>query len=638
MRRSHLSAPLLILALTTILPVTIAIPPRIVDPRYSVPVAVLVGGIFNATLIGVNVQSVEGAWISAPGLNYSLEVVSNFTVENGVLRVVLRVPEAAIPELYDLYINVGGQVLWEPRSVWVLSKWPEKLVLMHITDIHVDIVTDNVHSTTYFETAINLLNSLPVTLLVITGDCVDVGSDLSALKMFSEIVNRARKPTFIIPGNHDHAQTDEKGFAEKFYGYHVGPPYWYRVIGNFLIVGLDTGLDGYLDSQQLKWLENVLSDHPDKVKVLLIHHPIFDYGVFGEIQGSWKNLEELERAMYASWREHSDSAKEFLRLIEEYGVHLVLAGHVHGDSLVLYNGRTWFTTTTTTCAGVRMGDYRGFRILEIGLEGVEVWGMPGTDPLKEFSSYNIEKAYAITIQDSQLKANTAIIKLNRGIGLEIQNFTLYLYINASESLENYKIFGDTDLVEEYEVLRYTPNLHVAKLLLTPAQGRAIKLTVACYEDLEPPHVKVALYSPRRPVAGKDRVLVYVKASDRGWGIDKVELMYSTKNIEKSIEAFRVGADTYQAVIPSLNVSEVRVIAKATDLAGNVGESDEVTIEYARPAKKKPVEEKPEEEEKPSEEEAEAPQVTLTPLPLLVASAVVAVALVIFVIVIIRQRR
>jgi len=621
----------LTLALLATAPLALA-RPRILDPRYSVPLPLLPGQLLNVTLLDVENATVGGAWIIAPGANYTLKLVNATALDDAVV-LTLGVPEGVRAGLYDVYIQLGGEVLREPRSVWILSAWPSKLLMMHITDVHIDIVTEGVHSTTYFETAVGLLNTLPVDLAVITGDCVDVGSDIGALKIFSQITNRARRPTFIIPGNHDHSQTDSESFSKLYYGRYVGPPYWYRVLGPFLIVGLDLGMEGYPDSQQLKWLEEVLSRHSDKVKIILMHHPFFRYGTFGEVNGSWKSIEELSNVMYSSWAEHMEAAREFLRIVEEYSVKLVLSGHVHGDSVVLYNGVTWFVTTTTTCAGVREGDYRGFRLIEVREDGsVEIYGIPGRDPLKEFSSFDIEEALIHIIPDPELKASTAIVRLGRGLGIELQRIHVYMYLNGTEPADRYELYGNLSLVENYSLTSYG-ELYLANVTITPRPGVEVQVTASCYEDEWAPEVSLLFYTPRKPIAGRDSVTLYIKAVDKGWGIKNVEVTYETNVTKGRVSALKVSPTTYQAVIPPINTTALHITVRAMDLAGNAS-VEEGRIDYVQPAKPQEKQAPSEQAPPPSKPEEARP---LLPVPLIIAIAVAALLVAVIAIILARKR-
>jgi len=618
-----------------------AAPERVVDPRYSVPLALHPGSYFNATIVAEGGE-VQGAWIIAPGLNYSLRIVGSREY-GGLRQVLLQVPEGVPSELYDLYLMVGGELVWEPRCIWVLERPPDKLVLIHTTDIHIDLVSDGVHSSELYETVINLLNTLPVDAMVATGDLVDVGGDLASLRLFADITNRARRPTFLLPGNHDHSQTDARSFEERYYGFYVGPSRWYRVVGDFLLVAMDSGIDGFVGLDQLEWLETILETYSEKTKILMFHHPVFEYGVFTSVEGSWESVDSLSNIIYYSWRDHMDSVRRLFQLIDKYDVRLLLSGHVHGDGLVVYNGRTWFVTTTTTCAGVREQDYRGFRIVEVTPRTVTVYGLPGTNPLRETSSFNVDKVRILTVRDPTLSAVTAIVNVSRGLGIELANVTVVAYLNSSVAPTQYRLYGDAGYVLGYALKSYGSRGYAAYMTIDVTRTPNAAVTLASYPDEEGPTVEISLYTPKKPVAGKDILTVYIKARDSGWGLSRVELVYRFDGREKTAKALWVGEDNYEVTIPPLNTSQVTLMAVARDLSGHEARSGELVIKYTQPtppAGEQPggeAGEQPPEEKPPAGEQPPQPSRGIEPT-YLVGIALVAVIAVVAVILLTRRRR
>lgn len=611
---------------------------RVIEPRYSSPIAVLPGQRFNVTIAGAN--ALDHAWSMAPGLNWTLRIIGSWLTGQH-LTVQLELPTGASPGFYDICLNVGGEAVCEPRSLWVLEREPEKISIAHLSDIHVEILITGVRSTLYLETAINLVNSLPVDLAVVTGDCVDVGSDVKSLQTLQAMINKARKPTYLVPGNHDHSQTDAKSFNELYYGFYVGPANWYRVVGPFLLVSLDTGYAGYVDFLQLRWLEDVLSAHKGKVKILLMHHPLFRSGLFRDVEGSWRRIEEFQGILYASWANRIDEAREFLRLVEEYEVTAVLAGHVHTDGLVVYNKRTWFVTTVTACGSA---ERRGFKVVEVGRDGsVKVIGLPGRDPSREPCSFILDGSLIRTASDSNLQAGTVLAFISPDLGLNLKEVTVYLPLASSNNPEAYKVYGNSSLVKAVEFKPYG-RVHLAKLTFSTAPG-TVTVTLAAYEDREPPEASIALYTPRKPLAGTDWVTIFTQARDSGWGIREVYVEYVAGDARGVLSAREVGPGSYQVELPPLTTSRVKVQVKAVDFAGNVG-SDSVEIEYLQPQppEEKPKEERPNREQPvgeqpPQAETPEQPASIQQPLPLnLTIVAVVVLTAVIVVLAILKKGR
>jgi len=632
MKARHLVTGLILIALTALLPLAFPSPEvRIIDPRYAVPVVVVPGQSFNATLQGV--RDVSGAWIAAPGFNVSLLPVKSWRFEDTV-TVLLEVPKNAMRALYDLCMSTSELTVCEPRSVWVLEREPDRLAIAHLTDIHVEIIIGGVRSTLYLETALNLVNTLPVDIAVVTGDCVDVGSHVDSLKKLQELINRVRKPTFLLPGNHDHSQTDEKSFNEVYYGRYVGPATWYRVFGNFLLAALDTGYAGYVDPSQLVWLEGVLSAHKDKVKILMMHHPLFRAGLFREIDGSWREIDNLKAYLYSSWANRLDVAGELLRLIEEYNVTAVLAGHVHTDGLVIYNGRTWFVTTIATCGSA---DYRGFKIVEVERGGrVRVIGIAGKDPLREPSSFVLDGSLIRVIPTPDLKAANVVGYISPALGIDLKQLTVYMYLNSSLPAEAYTVYGDSALVREVATTPYG-SVYLAKLTVdVPSEW--FRVTLSSFKDEAPPSVSLSLYTPARPVAARDSVTLYIKAQDEGWGVWRVYVDYETDTARGTLIAQEIASASYQAALPPLNATSVRLTVRAVDFAGNVG-TETAEIQYIQPVVQQPTEQQPTEEQ-PTQPEQPAQPLQPTPQqpPALIVAAVVIAAVVAVVLTIVVRRR
>jgi len=339
-----------------------------------------------------------------------------------------------------------------------------------------------------------------------------------------------------------------------------------------------------------------------------------------------------------------DSAKEFMRIVDTYGIRLVLAGHVHGDSVVIYKGKTYFITTTTTCGSVRETDYRGFRIITVSKDGtVEIKAPEGKNPLHEFASFNIEKSsitYAVSPDET---AYTIVADIKPGFEFELDTITLYFYVN--KSAENYAVYGD---YESYEIKEYGPNYYVAVVERKFEEGEW-RVTVASFKDEEAPTASIVMWMPRKPVSGKDSITVYVKASDTGWGIDYVRVVYETETLTMEVPAYPTGEDMYQATIPPLKTKEVKIKAVAYDLAGNKVESEVKTITYTvptpppqqpppqqpqQPPPQQPQQPQPQPPQPPPSPPIEVPEVQAPTVPSTLILAIIAVAVIVALVVVI----
>ncbi len=558
------------------------------DPRYSVPVVTLPNNTFNVTVEGdvKLIDNISELFIVAPGYNYTCKY-QVYLKNTTTLIVSAKVPGNTIPELYDIYLKVDTAnrtiILHEPRSLWVLKKYPSTIKFIHFTDIHIGIRTDNVWAYEFYYSAINLANVLPVNFVVITGDDVDVGSDIASLKLFRMLTNFLRKPSFIIPGNHDHAGVNTAtDFEEKYYGKYIGKRYWYRVIGKFLLIGLDTGSYGYLDKTQLQWLEKVLEKYHEKVKIILMHHPLFGYDARGPIVGSWQEFNKIRNLLYPSWREHSNSTKDLLRLIEEYNVTMVLAGHIHTDRVVIYNNKTYFITTTTTCAGRRQSDYRGFRIIEITDTGkVLEYHDPSRNPFKGMSSYNIEAFKTEFEWPNNFTYFINYIAENKDKGwLILNNATIYLYVNKSLSRKEYKIYGNNSSTV---FIPYGAYWLVKAMNINIAPGKHVEIIASPFKDNTPPKISMIYYIPRTPLQ-KSQVTFLLKVNDKGWGVRRVQIIYTYMGENHTLSTYFNGK-YWSSILPPLpGAKNTTIIIIAEDYAGNKAISKPILIRYIVPTR------------------------------------------------------
>jgi 3',5'-cyclic AMP phosphodiesterase CpdA len=344
----------------------------IVDPRWGAPIYVTPGSSFNITLDAP--AAVNSVALAAPGAPL---IQLKFTASGNVITA--NIPPDTPLGLYDIVIN-GGEI-YEPKAVWV-GNVTGPLRILQLTDEHMGVELDMasvyrlIHGALY-------ANSAPVDVVFFTGDQADVGGQAWHHLLFVRYASTITKPVFVIPGNHDHAGDDPLVNYRKYQGL----PYWYRVVGPYLIVGLDTGHDGYLTDEQVKFYESVLARHPDKVKIVLMHHPPF-YLQNSYVVETYRGPQDIDRLsrdptgrrpyylVYTSHLQNRAGFEKFLNLTFRYKVAVVMSGHVHGgNSTIIING-TYFVTTRTL--GGSIDTSHGFRTYVVFPNGTvkvdpEVW-------------------------------------------------------------------------------------------------------------------------------------------------------------------------------------------------------------------------------------------------------------------------
>ncbi len=458
---------------------------QVVDPRWGVPAYVEPGGWFNVTLnAAISVKSIS---LTAPGVEIA---VRDYKVRDNVISV--RVPSDAPTGLYDLVIN-GGE-LYEPKSVWV-AKISGPLRIVQFTDAHMGVELD-MASVYRLIHGVLLANLGPYDVVFFTGDQVDVGGLNWHYSLFVKYASMITKPIFVIPGNHEYAGDDPLENYRRF----VGPPVWYRVVGPYLIVGLTSGFNGFLTDDVVDFYERVLTRFPDKVKIVLIHHPpmyIRDRHVVETYRGP-QDVDRLARdptgrspfyVVYTSYLQNRPAYEKFLDLTIRHRVALVMSGHVHsGNSTVVINGTIFVTTRPL---GGAIGTSHGFRSYVVYPDGrVEVGREVWT--YKNFAVITYGSKAAQIYVDSELVRGEVSLDLPHGFaGLRAFQGSAELVKVEKHPLGKYD--------------RYTFRL----------DGKPLWFAVGEYTPS--PVVRIERILPRSPAPG-DVVTITIRAEDSNVGV------------------------------------------------------------------------------------------------------------------------
>jgi len=150
----------------------------------------------------------------------------------------------------------------------------------------------------------------PGSLVLVTGDAVYGPPTLENYRSCYQPTWGLHLPqTLAVPGNHDYRNGGIDDFA-LYFGAATSPSgYLAKRLGGWLLVGLDSNLEGDADQRQLLWLRQTLETHRDARCVLAFwHHPLYSSGPH---RGSGSHMQ-------AVWA-----------LLDEHRVDLVLNGHEH---------------------------------------------------------------------------------------------------------------------------------------------------------------------------------------------------------------------------------------------------------------------------------------------------------------------
>ena len=457
----------------------------IVDPRWGAPIYVTPGSSFNITLDAP--AAVNSVALAAPGAPL---IQLKFTASGNVITA--NVPPNTPLGLYDIVIN-GGEI-YEPKAVWV-GNVTGPLKILQLTDVHVGVELDMaslyrlIHGVLYAD-------SMPVDVVFFTGDQADVGGQAWHHVLFVRYASMITKPVFVVPGNHDHAGDDSLVNYRRYQGL----PYWYRVVGPYLIIGLDSGHDGYLTDEQVNFYESVLKKYPDKVKIVLVHHPPF-YLLNSYVVETYRGPQDVDRLnkdptgktsyyiIYTSYLQNRPAFEKFLDLTIRYKVALVMSGHVHGgNSTIVING-TYFVTTRTL--GGAIDTSHGFRTYIVYPNGT-IKIDPESLTYKKFAVVTWGSKAAQIYIDSDMVSGTLAVDLPGDYaGLKTFNGT-----------------ADFVKAEKHPLGKYTR--YVLKL-----SGQPIWVVVGEYAPA--PKVAVEKILPRSPTPG-DLVTVTIRAEDPNVGI------------------------------------------------------------------------------------------------------------------------
>jgi 3',5'-cyclic AMP phosphodiesterase CpdA len=560
------------------------------SPLPSAPEPVLQGGDFpvhvkdlSEALAGSGDASAWSGEIGSMYGRYTLSLV-NGTLDGEKWVLYFNVPSEAHTGLYDLTLtqSSGGasEGVFQSRCVWVLDEWPESLIISHLTDIHEPI------EPLIFSQYIMQSNFVDPDLGICSGDNVQTESVARAWAYLQYSMLHLEFPSYLLPGNHDYS-----GYGGAAYAKYGGKLNYTVVIGDFMFVALDSRGVGTVTEKQLRWAENQLSKHPDKVKIISFHHPLLsseyedDLGTVtgGSITGDWQNIEELKDIMYPSWTDPTDGhplevAKTLLRIIQEQDVRLILSGHVHRDIIYVLNDSHYFVTTSTTGGGLPPGQRFGTRLITVHQNGTLRFD-PYTEARLDDPPNNIPTGYLRYVYGSANDfTETAVsVTLENMLDMGFPEGRLIFKVSDSKPVTEYTFVG----AQPVRVETATSDAgHVFDAYFDVEPKSVLEVTLKAEDDEETPTIEAEFIIADD---GADPT-VSLTMSDSGWGLKEAEASYSTNGgltwtpIDTSIEPVLGGEEydvtfpekTFTFTVPLALGETILVKAEATDYAGNTG--------------------------------------------------------------------
>jgi len=128
----------------------------------------------------------------------------------------------------------------------------------------------------------NLPQIGPVDMAIVTGDLTDFGTP-GEYQRFKEIMAPLAIPYRAVPGNHDARYAMRRAFFNENWMTSDGEIHWVVEFADFVLVGLDTLVEGSahgaLSEGSLGFLSAQMALLPDKPFLVGLHHPPFKTGI-----------------------------------------------------------------------------------------------------------------------------------------------------------------------------------------------------------------------------------------------------------------------------------------------------------------------------------------------------------------------
>ena len=186
---------------------------------------------------------------------------------------------------------------------------------------------------------INELSPRPDIVLA-TGDLTASGSP-EQYDALTDLLKSLEVPLYVIPGNHDEYKPLLDAFSGKYGLEDDGCDYVRTVIEDYQLrlVSLDSTVFGHhhgaIPGERASWLDQVLSEMPDKPTLIFMHHPPIETGIWWmDRLGVLDGLERLAKVL----NDHNQVVG-------------IISGHLHRTIHATFSGVP-VTVAPTTCYSV----------------------------------------------------------------------------------------------------------------------------------------------------------------------------------------------------------------------------------------------------------------------------------------------
>jgi len=572
---------------------------KIKFPTHGCPEPVLNGGVFNVTVkMDSNVKWVRAeVYNETHRLNASL-IKADYISEKNIWQLSFKLTNEYCEGAYNLDLIYDGGVLSQPRCLWILPKWPEKLDILACGDVKPE-------GLPYFWEMMYEANLINPDLIIFLGDLVNVPTVINQWSQFLEPYMMFKDPMYVTAGNHEYEDVGNAQLYEKI----IGPLNYSVTVGRFLLVSLDTDKDGWIRMERLKWLENILRENRDKTKIIFFHFPLFteklkNWGVGCINITSWTDIDNYinkgylygDPSDYLSWKGHPDEARELFRLIIEYDVRLILSEHIHSDlNVIVYDEKTgrkhYFITPAALAYDIPNYDIRGFKLIRIYANGTvdeDTLYNPGTGLYKYPNSIPIDSGtttsykpktpyrlgyleYYYTPSNNGSSRVVSLVIVN-DLNITIENPRIIFRVPANIPLTEYNWHP---YKPQFKYVEKDGIYHIILTNITIPARSKMYFTIESLKDEDSPQVK--FINPPQNIEKNKWFRIDVEASDKGWGIKDLHVKYNATGewLEApiiDIAKIENGRITYYVWLPPIPIDTYTTLkAIVEDLSGKTSE-------------------------------------------------------------------
>jgi hypothetical protein len=147
--------------------------------------------------------------------------------------------------------------------------------------------------------------------VLLLGDAVyPTGTSQTFASCFAPTWGPHLADTLAVPGNHEYYAERGRGFYQYFGSHSGSNGYLSTVLGDWLVIGLNSNLDGEAMEQQYRWFASLLQERSKDSPCLLAfwHHPLFSSGGHGRgaegMKRFWQRLEQEHADVVLNGHEH----------------------------------------------------------------------------------------------------------------------------------------------------------------------------------------------------------------------------------------------------------------------------------------------------------------------------------------------